>query len=288
LKVPKKIVIGPWNHYQSQGIDRATEILRWYDYWLKGIDNGIMDESPVLYGVIGLPRDKALRWSNQWPPCESQSVAYYFCEGPSGSVNSVNDGRLSTAVSTAGTDRYVVDYTTTSGPRTRWTGGPPAYSDMTVNDCKALTYTTTVLKSDIEIAGHPVVHLWIECSADDVDVFAYLEEVESNGRSTYITDGCLRASHRCLSEPDYNRVGLPYHRSFAQDREPLPDEPCELVFDLYPTANLFEAGHQIRLSITCVDCDGYQTPKVNPAPKLKVYGDAERPSRILLPFYKLQ
>jgi putative CocE/NonD family hydrolase len=288
LKVPKKIVIGPWNHYQSHGMDRATEILRWYDYWLKGIDNGIMDEPPVLYGVIGLPRDKALRCSNQWPPRESQSVAYYLCEGPSESVNSINDGRLSTATSTAGADRYKADYTTTSGPRTRWTGGPLAYSDMTANDCKGLTYTTATLKDDIEIAGHPVVHLWIECSADDVDMFAYLEEVEPNGRSNYITDGCLRASYRHLNEPPHNRIGLPYHRCFAQDKEPLPDEPCELVFDLYPTANLFEAGHRIRLSITCSDYDSNQTPQVNPVPEVTVYRNAEQPSRILLPIYKLQ
>ena len=288
LKVPKKIVIGPWNHYQSDGLDRATEMLRWYDYWLKGIDNGIMDEPPVLYGVIGLPRDKALRWSGQWPPAESHSVVYYFGDGPSGSVRSVNDGRLSTAASTRGTDPYKVDYTTTSGSKSRWTGGAPAYPDMAANDCKALTYTTAVLANDIELAGHPIVHLWIECSADDVDVFAYLEEVEPDGRSNYITDGCLRASHRRLSVPPHNRMGLPYHRSFSQDKELLPDEPCELVFDLYPTANLFEAGHRMRLSITCVDCDNNQTPQVNPVPEVTVYRDAKRPSCILLPINKPQ
>ena len=288
LQVPKKIVIGPWNHYQSEGLDRATEMLRWYDYWLKGIDNGIMDEPPVLYGVIGLPRDKSIRWSDQWPPAESHPVVYYLSEGPSGSVDSINDGRLSTVASTSGADRYKVDYTTTSGPKTRWTGGPPAYPDMTANDRKALTYTTAVLTNDIEIAGHPVVHVWIECSVEDVDIFAYLEEVEPNGRSTYITDGCLRTSHRRLNVPPHDRMGLPYHRSFAQDREPLPDEPVELTFDLYPTANLFEAGHRMRLSVTCADYDNNQTPQVNPAPEMTIYRNAEKPSRILLPIYKSQ
>ena len=288
LNVPKKIVIGPWNHYQSNGVDRATEILRWYDYWLKGIDNGIMDEPPILYGVIGLPREKAIRWSGQWPPANSHQIAYYFSEGPSGSIDSVNDGRLATTISISGTDLYKVDYTTTSGPRSRWTGGSPAYPDMTANDCKALTFTTAALKEDLEIAGHPVVHLWIGCSADDVDLFAYLEEVEPDGRSTYITDGCLRASHRRLNEPDYNRMGLPYHRSFAQDKESLPDGPFELVFDLYPTANLFDAGHRMRLSITCADRDNNQTLQVNPVPEVTVYRNTERPSRILVPVCKAQ
>jgi putative CocE/NonD family hydrolase len=159
---------------------------------------------------------------------------------------------------------------------------------MTANDRKALTYTAAVLSEDVEIAGHPIVHLWIKCSADDVDLFAYLEEVEPDGRSNYITDGCLRASHRRLNEPPHNRMGLPYHRSFAQDRESLPDGPVELTFDLYPTANLFEAGHRIRLSITCADCESNQTPQVNPVPEVTVYRNTERPSRLLLPIYKLQ
>ncbi|MBN2315850.1 MAG: CocE/NonD family hydrolase [Sedimentisphaerales bacterium] len=180
-------------------MDRATELLRWYDYWLKDIDNGIMDEPPVLYGVIGLSRNKSIRWSDQWPPADSHPVDYYFCDGPSKSVDSVNDGLLSTIAPKSGTDRYKVDYTTTSGSKTRWTGGTPAYPDMTTNDRKALTYTTAVLANDVEIAGHPVVHMWIECTADDVDLFAYLEEVEPDGRSTYITDGCLRASNRRLN-----------------------------------------------------------------------------------------
>ncbi len=157
---------------------------------------------------------------------------------------------------------------------------------MTANDRKALTYTTAALTNDVEIAGHPVVHVWIECSADEVDLFAYLEEVEPDGRSTYITDGCLRASHRRLNTPDHHRMGLPYHRSFAQDKEFLPDKPCEFVFDLYPTANLFEAGHRIRLSITCADCDNNKTPQTNPAPEVTIYRSTNKSSRILLPICK--
>jgi len=159
---------------------------------------------------------------------------------------------------------------------------------MTANDRKALTYTMAALTGDVEIAGHPVVHLWIACSADDLDVFAYLEEVQPDGRADYVTEGCIRASHRRLSVPPHNRMGLPYHRSFAQDKELVPNEPIELVFDLYPTANLFEAGHRIRLSMTCADYDNNQTPKVSPVPEVTVYRSAERPSRILLPIYKSQ
>jgi len=287
LTVPKKIVIGPWNHYQSTGLDRATELLRWYDYWLKDIDNGIMDEPPILYGVNGLPREKAIHSAGQWPPAGTQSVTYYMSPGPSGSADSINDGVLGTEMLASGSDRYTVDYTTTSGPKTRWTGtGAPDYPDMRSNDRKALTYTTGPLSVDVLIVGHPVVHLWIACTADDVDVFAYLEEVTPDGRSTYVTDGCLRASHRRLNEPSYNRLGLPYHRGFARDREPLTDQPVELVFDLYPTANLFEAGHRIRLAVTCADRDNCRARVQTPVPELSVYHNHGQASQLALPVLK--
>jgi putative CocE/NonD family hydrolase len=287
LDMPKKIVIGPWNHYQSYNLDRSTEILRWYDHWLKGIDNGIMDEPPIHYTVMGAPDEDKFREAHQWPIPQARNVKYYLHRGPSGSVRSVNDGLLSSLMSKKGFDSYVTNYTTTSGKATRWYGqAVPAYPDMTINDQKALTYTTEPLTKNVEIMGHPVVHIWLQCSADDIDVFAYLEEVDKNGKSTYITEGCLRASHRKLKEAPHNRMDIPYHRSFKEDIEPLPNEPVELVFDLYPTANFFEASHRIRISITCADRDNYQTHKQNPTPEITVYRNAEYSSYVILPIYK--
>ena len=46
LENPQKIIIGPWAHGESQGFGLAAEHLRWYDYWLKGVDNGVMNEAP--------------------------------------------------------------------------------------------------------------------------------------------------------------------------------------------------------------------------------------------------
>jgi len=287
LDMPKKIVMGSCNHYQSYGLDRGIEILRWFYYWLKGINNGIMDEPPIHYTVMGAPDEDKFREAHRWPLPQTRKIKYYFHRGPSGSVKSVNDGLLGSLMSKKGFDSYVTDYTTTSGKATRWYGqAVPAYPDMTINDQKALTYTTEPLTKNVEIVGHPVVHIWLQCSANDIDVFAYLEEVDKDGKSTYITEGCLRASHRKLSEAPHNRMDIPYHRSFKEDIEPLPNEPVELVFDLYPTANFFEAGHQIRISITCADRDNNQSHKQNPTPEITVYRNAEYSSYVILPIYK--
>jgi len=294
LTIPQKIVMTPWSHNGSGGFDLIAEHLRWFDYWLKGIDNGIMDEPPIVYRVMGAPRSEAWRTATEWPLPEAQPAAYYFHPGPSGSVESINDGLLIAAMPTAADalDAYTVDYTTTTGQTTRWTdgyGGGYGYPDMRANDEKSLTYTTPPLETDLEITGHPVAHLWVTSTADDGDFFVYLEEIDERGRSTYISEGVLRASHRAMAEAPWNTFGLPFHRSFEADIVPLPDgAPVELVFDLQPTSNIFDAGHRLRITVNGADADSFQTPKLDPPPTVSIHRSARHPSHILLPVIPAQ
>jgi len=117
----------------------------------------------------------------------------------------------------------------------------------------------------------------------DIDVFAYLEEVDGQGRSTYVTEGCLRDSHRAITEAPYADLGLPYHPSSQKDAKELPNEPVELVFDLLPTARHIAAGHRIRIAITCADKDSYQALRRDPPPTIKVYRDTQHASYVILP-----
>ncbi len=297
LTVPQKVVFTPWSHNGSGGFDLVAEHLRWFDYWLKGIDNGIMDEPPVYYNVMGVRGDDAWRFADQWPLPEEQPTPYYFAAGlgdETGSVKSVNDGLLvvNAPAEAEGQDAYTVDYTTTTGRRTRWTdgyGGGFGYPEMTPNDEKGLTYTTPPLEIDTEITGHPVAHLWVSADAQDVDVMVYLEEIDARGRSTYITEGVLRASHRAVSDAPWSMFGLPYHSGLEADTQPLePGEIVELIFDLHPTSNLFDAGHRIRITITGADADTYLTPEHDPPPTLTVYRNADHASYVLLPVIPVQ
>ena len=312
LPGPKKVLITPWSHgHDTRGgwkealrrltgteapFDYGAEILRWYDYWLKGIDNGVMDEPPVAYYTMGASKDQAWRTAPRWPLPEEKRLKYYFRGGPTGSVKSANDGLLaaaaplSTAAGGAGPgarDEYTVDYSTSTGKTTRWTngrGGDFNYPDMRANDAKALTYTSEPLKALLEVTGHPVVHIWISSTADDADVFAYLEEVDEKGYSQYLTEGVLRASHRKLASPPFEYFGLPFHRGFKEDVVPLaPGEPVELVFDLHPTSNVFDRGHRIRVALTCADQASFLTPELAPPPRITVYRGGALTSYIQLP-----
>jgi predicted acyl esterase len=114
-------------------------------------------------------------------------------------------------------------------------------------------------------------------------VFAVLEEVRPDGFSDYVTEGRLRASHRLLADPPYDRLGLPYHRSNAEDRVAMTTEPAELRFDLLPTSKLFRAGHRIRLTITGADYGNFATPVQLPAPRITLHRSSARVSSIGLP-----
>ncbi len=160
---------------------------------------------------------------------------------------------------------------------------------MRSNDAKALTYTTPPLEKAVQVIGHPVMHVWLRSDASDLDMFAYLEEVDGSGNSTYITEGNLRASHRSLDQAPYDNLGLPYHHHFKSELEPIPaGQPVELVFDLLPTAYLFREGNRIRITITFADADNFETPVLNPTPKLHLLRDRNHPSSIQLPIVQSQ
>jgi len=301
FKNPRKIVMGAWSHspkdpdiIKDEFGPAIVEEIRWFDYWLKGIDNGIMDEPPIRYHVMKAHKDNEWRTAEQWPPPEAKPIKYYFLEGPSGSVNSTNDGVLSITSPSdkAGKDDYQVDYSTTSGKTTRWdnaVGGGFKYYDRTANDEKGLTYTTSLLTEDLEITGHPVAHLWVSSTATDGNFFAYLEEVDAEGISHYVTEGAIKASHRALHEPYYDKMGLPFHRSHEGDVVMLtPGKPVELVFDLQPTSNVFNAGNFMRVTIVCADKDNALTEELFPAPIITLYRNSKRSSYISLPVVGLE
>jgi putative CocE/NonD family hydrolase len=292
LENPKKLALGLWAHRppvfntQERIALSSTEHLRWFDYWLKGVDNGIMEEPAIHYTTKHSEGEWKWRAAEVWPLPEVEDVRFYFSQGPTNTVASVNDGGLvrDAPGSDEGKDSYTTDYTATSGPTSRWNLAEMSYPDMTANDVRALTYTSHELENNVTVTGHPVVTLHVSSTAPDGDFYAYLEEVEASGESIYVSEGVLRASHRAQSEPPFDNMGLPYHRSFEKDLQPLvTGEVATLVFDLLPTSNLFDAGHRIRVTVTCADADNAETRTVTPPPEVTLYRTREHASSITLP-----
>lgn len=79
-----KVIMGPWLHDGTGHFDLAAEYLRWFDHWLKGIDNGITKEAPITYFTMNAPEGQQWRTSNVWP-LKSQRVTQFYFEGETGS-----------------------------------------------------------------------------------------------------------------------------------------------------------------------------------------------------------
>jgi len=284
-----RLVLGPWNHgggwnidpfegLHPSGFDHEAELLRFFDAHLKGADTGIVDEEPVRYYTMGEGKWKA---AETWPPAGAETVTYYLAA----------DNALTQSVPAAGSghDEYQVDYSAATGEDSRWRtqlsiDAAVRYPDRSGSDEKLLVYTSEPLGRDMEVTGHPVVTLFVSSTAEDGNFLAYLEDVDEEGRVTYVTEGGLRAIHRRLSdeEPPYAQV-VPYRTFRREDAMPLVSgEAAELVFDLLPTSYLFREGHSIRIALAGADRSHFDTLFDEP-PTVRFHWDGAHPSRIDLP-----
>ncbi len=288
LKTPKKISVGPWNHTDSctsqEPFNFVTEHLRWYDYWLKGIDNGIMSEPPVLLYNNG---EEAWKEYSDFPLPEQKVVPYYLQGRISHSIDSVVDGSMGTRppMDAVGDSDYPVDYSITrTGYENRFFYTVKGSTDFTEFDRKSMTFTTPPMSRDMNFIGFPVVNLWISADAPDIDVYFYLQEVDEEGKSANITEQKIRASFRGLTRPPFDNMGLPYHRLMHRDQKELKvGEITKLEVALFPMSNTIKQGHSLRLTINCADRGHWDTPVLKPAPTLTVYHNTEYPSHISLP-----
>jgi putative CocE/NonD family hydrolase len=292
LTVPRRLTVRPIDHSETDesgaDLDYGAEAHRWFDHWLKGIDSGIQHEPPIHYYVMGTAKKTAWRATDRWPLPGAPPTRLHLREGRSGASASSNDGRLRAEASSErdAFDDYTVDYTTTSGKASRWraVNWPRRYPDMRANDARGLTYTTAPLSADVEVTGHPVLHLWLVTGAPDLDAFAYLESVDRNGRSTYVTEGRLRVSHRKVGPSPFENLGLPYHSHERGDVLPIPrGEPVDVVFALLPTSYRFAAGSRIRVAVTFADADNFETPVIDPPPAVRLLRGSRHPSFVELP-----
>jgi len=301
LTGPTRITIGPWSHGAGEPNDlredahltlMATELVRWFDHWLRGVDNGVEREPRVTYAVMQDPAHWSWRTGNTLPPPEAVATDFYFAGDRSGSLVSPYDHSLVREPPTgaAAKDEYLADYGLTTGEHTRLhdaTGaGPIAYSDLAPNDARAMTYTTESLGQDVAFAGFPIVTIHVSSTSADPTFIVYLEDVDPDGHSTLVTQGFLRASHRTPWKPPYSTNGTPWTSSLPDDvarAAPLTDGPAELRFALHPAAQRFPRGHRIRLTIALADEGVIWVIPESPRPVISVWRDAARPSRLTLP-----
>jgi len=263
LKTPKKLILGPATHcdwttvLKDTGFDIIVEELRFFDHWLKGIDNKVMREHAVTYYTYNDKPGSEWKTSPTWPLRNEKRTAYYLSAGSLSKDKS----------SATGSSAKPVDYAVTDA--TFWTSG--------------MTFVTEPLAADTEVTGHSVLNLWLQTTATDADVIARLDDVAPDGTHRYVSvEGRQRASLRATKRAPYNNLGLPWHPYTEASRQLLEaGKPVEVSFDLFATSYVFKAGHRIRLTLQFADARA--TPKLDPAPTVTVLHDKTMPSTLVLP-----
>lgn len=293
----QKLIMGPWLHGPLSGtvgaVDfgmRASDVFvlhyeimwRWFDYWLKGEENGIMEEPPVRLFVMGRNR---WRTEQEWPLARTRYTPWYLHSN--GAANTLHgDGVLSPEPPGAEpTDAYRYDPRDPAPTR----GGGLCCSQAALaagafdqREIEAredvLVYTSEPLTEDLEVTGPLQVRLWATSSAVDTDFTAKLVDVSPCGFARNVADGIIRARHR---------HGL-------ESAVPLsPGVIEEYSIDLAATSNVFLKGHRIRLEISSSNFPRFERNPNTGGPvgseeemvtaRQTILHDATHPSHILLP-----
>jgi len=273
-----KVFIGPEQHCRSEQFDMFSEHLRYFDRYLKDIDNGIDREPSITYYTYNAEPGREWAVSDVWPIAGTRMERWFVGGGRDGLKLAPKSPAGPTKASFTTDYSVVTDkYATTAWPLSQHGHG--------------VSFTSAPFTTDARLTGHPVVSLWISTSAKDGDVFAYLEEVAPDGKATVRAHGRLRASHRALGTAPYDYLGLPWHRSFRADHQPMtPGVPAELKFDLLPTSTIIRKGMSLRLVVTGADPRQRSNILVRhaPAPQVTVHGGKGMPSYVDLPFVPIE
>ena len=209
--------------------------LRWFDHFLKGVSNGVVEEAPVRLFVMG---DNSWRDENEWPLARIRYTDFFLHSR--GHANSLaGDGALSfNASGDEQPDRYAYDPNDPVPTRGGTTLGiRSGVYDQTEIEKRGdvLAYTSEVLASELEVTGAVALKLFATSSAPDTDFTAKLVDLRPDNYAANVAGGIIRARCReSLSDPSLITAGKVY----------------EYNVDLWSTSHVFKAGHRIRLEVS--------------------------------------
>ncbi len=259
----------------------SPEEIRWFDHWLKDVDNGITEEPNVEYYLMAAARsddvspNNTLVKADAWPPATEATRLYLH---PSLLLSmSKPEGP---AESTAYTFDPANPVPTVGGANLFLPRGPKDQREIPERE-DYLRFETAVLEEDVTIAGRVQVELFAATDGPDTDFMAKLVDVYPDGYEAILLDAPIRARFRNGRDPD-NVAMMP------------PGVPQKLVIDLWNTANVFEKGHKIALHITSSNAPRFE---VNPntghtsgdsnfdirVATNTIFHDATHPSALILP-----
>lgn len=246
-----------------------AEQLRWYDYWLKGIENGVMDEPPVKLWVRSGPGSGEFRLEDDWPLPSTKWTKLYLNGKKAGVFEqSVNDGSLSKEKSRKQT---TVSYE----------ASPFAYARTLGMELPTASFTTEPVREDMEVSGPIALKLWVSSETDDMDIVAHLRDIAPDGSVDSLADGWLKVSRRKLDE-ELTRHFRPFH-AHDEVQKMVPGEVYEVDVEIWPISHVFKKGHRLWLDIDSSGGGFYKYARYKNGKKNTIHLGGEYNSYIQLP-----
>ena len=292
IDVPHKhLLVTPPAHAERPFHQWHDEIIRWYDHWLKGSDNGVEDDPAVRVWIMG---ENKWREFDGWPVPETQWSAYYLHSWE----------KLDTKGHLPANQTFVNE------PPDAFVQMPPTQT----NTIQRLRYMTEPLADDTLVVGPISLTFWASLDEDDTNWIVILKDIGPDVSvqsarlgerelpempERELTRGWLKASRRAL-DPERSKPWKPWHRLSPETIKPVvPGEIEEYQVEILSTANLFTRGHRICLEIASLDLSEgvagetyaeYIPNHVCSSKTVlhKVFHNAEYPSHLLLPVIPLQ
>ncbi|WP_333814352.1 CocE/NonD family hydrolase [Tabrizicola sp.] len=238
-KAPLRLTIGPWAHlYPHEGapgpkVDFCGQALRWWDHWLKGIDNGVTDEPALqIFQTDGsLPAKYVPRRPGHW-----FTEAQWPTPNVAPRVMRLGPGRLGNRAEAA---ELVV------GPRQKvvWSEGDwvgfgvegDLPGDQRVDDGDSLTFTGAPLTEALDILGNPELALELEADAPAANISVRLIDVAPDGREYSVSRGLAN-----LAQNADRSATVPL----------VPGQRFAATVQLHGISHRFLPGHRIKIAVS--------------------------------------
>jgi putative CocE/NonD family hydrolase len=285
VRAPRKALVGNWVHdfpdtaYPGPNLDWLHELVRFFDHWLKGIDNGVMEEPALTFfrRDYAPPEPFPTSWPGAWrsepsfPPPGATEASLWLAAGSLPLVGILAPTRPRAPETggrggAVGADRF--PHRATTGTRTAlsWgAGGQPngLARDLRLDDALIPTYTGAPLSESIEILGFPVAELTVSATMSVATLVVRLADVAPDGTAAQVAAGVLNLTHR---------------DSHDSPSALEPDRTYPVRVPLRAAGYRFAPGHRIRLSVA-----SNSWPVLWPSPfrgELTIHHDG---SRLILP-----
>jgi hypothetical protein len=260
-KGPKKLTIGPPIYLDRPLYQYHYESLRWFDYWLKGIDTGIMDEPPIHLFI-----QNTGEWKDayEWPLPETKWTEFYLHQA----------GLL-----------FEHEF---------WPDDTSSKFIESPEEHGSLIFKTPMMVENTEICGPFILNLYASTTDTEILWFVTIFQEDAEGATKALTRGWLRGSQRHI-DPEKSKPWQPYHTH--DRRETLtPGEIYEFKIEIMATGVLLKVGMKLGLMIKATDRDGQPTDFVDQhnyghlwretIAEITVHHNNHYPSHLLVPVTK--